>query len=416
MKRLQYEDLLTGRRIVLAVTGSIAAYKAPDLVRRLRDAGAEVEVMLSRGGAEFITPLTLQAVSGRPVHQQLLDADAESGMGHIALARWADAILIAPASADVIARLVLGRADDLITAVCLASRAPLAVAPAMNQQMWQASATQDNMRTLHQRGVHCLGPASGGQACGDVGAGRMLEPMDIVTQLAAMFERGSMQGLKVMVTAGPTREAIDPVRYISNHSSGKMGYAVARAAREAGAQVTLISGPVVIDVPQGVRCIQVSSAAEMHSAVMQQIEVQDVFISAAAVADYRVVEVAAQKIKKSDDNMTLVLQRNIDIVAAVAALPTAPFTVGFAAETENVLDYAQQKLQAKGLGMIAANQVGGESGGFDDDDNALTLLWAGGSHELPFASKTRLAMDMIKIIVERMEAQDAATEDTVKGS
>ncbi len=367
-------------------------------------------MVLTQGGAEFITPLTLQALAGRPVHQQLLDADAEAGMGHIALARWADVVLVAPASADFLARLVQGRADDLLAAVCLATDAQLAVAPAMNRQMWASSATQANIGQLTQRGITVLGPDSGEQACGEVGEGRMLEVADILAQLAGMFESSLLAGVKVMVTAGPTREAIDPVRYLGNHSSGKMGFAIAQAASEAGARVTLISGPVSLATPDRVTRIDVDSAADMYRAIMDNISGQQLFIGAAAVADYRPQQAADAKIKKDDDTMHLTLVRNPDILAEVAALEHGPFTVGFAAETDDLLVHAQDKLQRKHLDMIAANQVG-DGQGFDSDENALTLLARGGRRvELPAAAKTQLARNLIKEIAQEYHANHSAQD------
>jgi phosphopantothenoylcysteine decarboxylase/phosphopantothenate--cysteine ligase len=336
-------NYLSGKHILLGVTGGIAAYKSAELVRQLREQEADVRVVMTAAATEFITPLTLQALSGKPVHADLLDTDAEAAMGHIELARWADALLVAPATADFLARIVEGRADDLLAAICLACEVPVAVAPAMNHAMWENPATGDNIATLGKRGVRIMGPAEGMQACGESGPGRMLEPGELVTGLASLFQTGLLAGRRVLVTAGPTREAIDPVRYISNRSSGRMGFAVATAAAEAGATVTLISGPVSLATPAGVQRINVESAADMHAAVMQAIASADIFISVAAVADYRPLVAAQQKIKKTDPEISLDLVRNSDILAAVAALPDAPFTVGFAAETEALEVNAQQK-------------------------------------------------------------------------
>lgn len=392
---------LTNRRVLLGVTGSIAAYKSADLVRRLREAGADVQVVMTRSAQSFITPLTLQTLSGRPVRSELIDVEAESLMGHIALARWADVILVAPASADFIARLVHGKADDLLSALCLATDAPVAVAPAMNRQMWSNPATADNIQVLKRRKVRVLGPAEGDQACGEQGPGRMLEPPQLVSQIEALFERGELAGLRILITAGPTREAIDPVRYLSNRSSGKMGFAIAAAAVDAGAQVTLIAGPVNLSTPERVTRIDVESAEQMSQQVKSRIDACDIFIAAAAVADYRPLQVAEDKIKKKDATLTLSLQQTEDILSMVAGTVSPPFCVGFAAETRDVLGNARAKLVSKGLDMIAANRVGGDSGGFDSDENALTLLWSEGQRELPLAPKNTLARQLIETIAER---------------
>ncbi len=391
---------LANKRVLLGVTGSIAAYKAAGLVRHLREDCAEVRVVLSAGGAEFVTPLTFQALSGNPVYSELLDTGAEAAMGHIELARWADAVVIAPASANVIARLAQGRADDLLAAVCLATGAPVAVAPAMNQQMWANAATQDNLRKLRERGVHQFGPAIGDQACGETGLGRMLEADDIARHTAGLFDTGVLAGVDVLITAGPTQEAIDPVRYLSNRSSGRMGYAVAQAAAEAGARVILISGPTALATPPHVERIDVRSAQDMHAATLSRAPEADVFIATAAVADYRPSAPARQKIKKTTDTLTLQLTRNPDILADVAALPSAPFTVGFAAETEKLLEHAGEKRVRKKLDMIAANHVG-EGKGFEVEKNALSVFDANGVIELPQASKTQLARQLIALIAER---------------
>jgi phosphopantothenoylcysteine decarboxylase/phosphopantothenate--cysteine ligase len=391
---------LSGKHILLGVTGGIAAYKSAELVRQLRRQGAEVRVVMTAAATEFVTPLTFQALSGYPVHTRLLDAGAEAAMGHIELARWADVLLIAPATADFIARLVAGRADDLLSAVSLACDATLAIAPAMNRVMWDNQATGENIMTLKQRGVQVLGPAEGLQACGDSGPGRMLEPVELVAALSAMFDTGILAGRRILVTAGPTREAIDPVRYISNRSSGRMGYAVAAAAVEAGADVLLISGPVNLETPHRVRRIDVESAAEMHAAVMREIALTDIFISVAAVADYRPESVAAQKLKKTAATLSLELKRNPDILAEVAALTDAPFTVGFAAETQAMESNARDKLRAKNIDMIAANVVGQQLG-FDCEDNALRVIWGQGEQQLPLAGKGKLARQLVAIIAER---------------
>ncbi len=391
---------LTGKRILLGVTGGIAAYKAATLLRLLRQHGADVRVVMTRNACEFITPLTLQALSGQPVHTDLLDLETESAMGHIDLARWADLVLIAPASANFVARYVNGFAEDLLSTLCLATTAPVMLAPAMNQQMWLNPATQENFEKIKARGITVLGPASGDQACGENGPGRMLEPEAIVPLVADSFETNILSGSRLLVTAGPTREAIDPVRYISNRSSGRMGYAVAMAAIEAGAEVSLVSGPVNLPAPDRANLINVTTAVEMYNAVMQKISDTDIFISAAAVADYSVKSVAAQKIKKSDDPFQLSLKKNPDILAEVAALHSPPFTVGFAAETENVAVNARSKLQSKKLDMIAANQVG-ESLGFDSEMNALTVFWGTEQKQLERASKNTLAKILITLIADQ---------------
>ena len=387
------------RRILLGVCGGVAAYKAAELVRLLRGAGAQVRVVMTTAATRFVGPMTFQALSGEPVHTDLLDAEAEAGMGHIELARWADAVVVAPATANTLARLAHGQADDLLATLCLATRAPLWVAPAMNQAMWANPATRANCATLVARGINVIGPASGEQACGEVGPGRMVEPAAIVQTLAAALESGLLAGRRVLITAGPTREAIDPVRYLTNRSSGKMGYALARAARRAGAGVVLVSGPVALPAPEGVTLIRVESAAEMHAAALEQASQSDIFIAAAAVADYRPAAVAEQKIKKQAAGLALELVRNPDILAEVSGLPQRPYCVGFAAETEAVAEHARKKRLAKGLDLIAANRVG-PGVGFEVDDNALTLFWEGGSKALPEASKQRLAEQLIEHIAE----------------
>jgi phosphopantothenoylcysteine decarboxylase/phosphopantothenate--cysteine ligase len=404
------------RKILLGVTGGIAAYKSPDLVRRLIDRGADVQVVMSHGAQQFVTPLTFQAVSGNPVRTDLWDEAAEAAMGHIELARWADEILIAPATADFIARLAHGFADDLLTTVALATHAPIAVAPAMNRLMWANAATQANIKLLKERGVRILGPASGEQACGEVGLGRMLEPTDIAAELFVSAPASStLKGLKVVVTAGPTRERIDPVRFISNRSSGKMGYAVAEAARDAGAEVILVSGPVQIAPPRGIQRIDVESAEQMLNAVQQAIGDADIFISAAAVSDYRCSEVACEKIKKTSDTMTLALSRAPDVLATVGKSASPPFLVGFAAETENLERNALAKLTGKNLDMIAANKVG-DSLGFDKDENALTLYWSGGKRELSLTSKAALAQQLVEVIAERYHGRATQQQPTTIAS
>ena len=401
---------LTNKRVLLGVTGGIAAYKSAELARRLREAGAEVRVVMTRGAQEFITPLTMQAVSGHPVHLHLLDADAEAGMGHIALARWADVVLIAPASANFLSRLAQGRAEDLLTTLCLAAAGPIAVAPAMNQQMWSNAATQANLAMLRRRGVQVLGPAEGSQACGDVGPGRMLEPPELVAQTAGLFASGALAGLNVMVTAGPTWEAIDPVRGITNRSSGRMGYAVAEAAAEAGAKVVLISGPTALPDPERIETIRVTSAQAMFDAVHARISEMNIFIGVAAVADYRPAEVASAKIKKSGERMSLDLVRNPDILASVATLPNRPFMVGFAAETDNLEENARQKLVSKKLDIVAANRVGVPGSGFESPDNALLVVDRTGTVELPAQPKTKLARVLIQLIAEKLHVAKQRSE------
>ncbi|HYA37781.1 MAG TPA: bifunctional phosphopantothenoylcysteine decarboxylase/phosphopantothenate--cysteine ligase CoaBC [Candidatus Methylomirabilis sp.] len=398
---------LTNKRILLGVTGGIAAYKSADTARRLRDAGAEVRVVMTQGATSFITPLTLQAVSGHPVYQHLLDTDAEAGMGHIELARWADAVLVAPASANFLARLAQGRADDLLTAVCLAAAGPVAVAPAMNQQMWNNATTQTNLASLKKNGVNIFGPAEGLQACGEVGPGRMLEPAELARLTSQLFASGELDGLTVIVTAGPTWEAIDPVRGLTNRSSGKMGYAVAQAAAEAGANVILVSGPTALADPDRVRTIRIESAQEMHDAVHAQVRAADIFIGVAAVSDYRPTVTAPEKIKKTETKLTLELVRTPDILASVTALRPAPFTVGFAAETENVERHARHKLENKNLDLIAANRVGADLG-FESDENSLLLIGRDGATELPLQPKTRLARALIHEIAMKYHGRHAA--------
>ncbi len=400
--------LLTNKRILLGITGGIAAYKSAETARRLRDAGAEVRVVMTRAAAEFITPLTMQTVSGHPVHQYLLDTEPESGMGHIELARWADAVLVAPASANFLAKLAQGRADDLLSTVCLASGAPVAVAPAMNLQMWDNPATQANLATLGNHGIRIFGPGAGSQACGEVGAGRMLEPHELVTLIAGLFETGELAGLHVLVTAGPTWEPIDPVRMITNRSSGKMGYAVAGAAAEAGARVVLISGPTALAPPDRIEVVHVTTALEMFDAVQTHIAVAHIFIGVAAVADYRPAKPAADKIKKTAEARQLDLVRNPDILASVTARTPAPFVVGFAAETADLEQNARAKLLAKKADMIAANLVGKPGSGFDADTNRLMLVDAAGTTELPLLSKARAASELIRLIAIKYHEKNPA--------
>jgi phosphopantothenoylcysteine decarboxylase/phosphopantothenate--cysteine ligase len=397
---------LANKHILLGVTGGIAAYKSPDVVRRLREAGAEVRCVMTRSANEFITALSLHAVSGNPVAQSLWPREGQepgesAAMEHIDLARWADAVLIAPASADFLARLAQGRADDLLTTLCLATEAPVAVAPAMNQQMWSNAATQDNLATLRARGVRVFGPGEGSQACGEVGLGRMLEPPQLVELTTGLFESRELDGLTIVVTAGPTFEAIDPVRGLTNRSSGRMGYAVAEAAAEAGARVVLVSGPTTLPDPERVQTVRVTTAREMHDAALAHARAADLFIGVAAVADYRPAEAASQKIKKSAETLTLTLVKNPDILAAVAALKPAPFTVGFAAETENLEVNARAKLEAKGLDLVAANLVGADVG-INAGDNELLLVDRNGTLSLPRASKAQLARTLIHEIAKRI--------------
>ena len=398
-------NTLANKRIVVGITGGIAAYKSAELVRRLRDRDAEVRVVMTPAAQAFIGPLTMQALSGNRVHLDLLDTEAEAGMGHIELARWADAIVGAPASADFLAKLAYGLADDLLSTVCLATVATLSVAPAMNQQMWLAAATIENCATLKARGIQLLGPGVGDQACGDTGLGRMLEPAELIDGLSRRFAPGSLHELRVLISAGPTREPLDPVRYLSNHSSGRMGYAVAQAAAEAGAAVTMVSGPVSLQVPDTVRRIGINTAAEMLRAVRDTLDETDIFIAAAAVSDYRVAQPFAQKLKKKDAEWTLILERTPDILATVAGVSNAPFTVGFAAETENLADYARAKLEEKHLDMIAANDVSREDIGFESAENELHLYWRDGERKIARAPKDRVARELISVIATRYHAE-----------
>lgn len=399
---------LSGKKIVLGISGGIAAYKCPELVRRLRERGAEVRVVMTPAAKAFITPLTLQAVSGHPVADDLLDPAAEAAMGHIALGKWADLVVLAPATADLIARLAAGMANDLLTTLCLATSAPLAVAPAMNQQMYRADATQNNLRTLEQRGVLLWGPESGDQACGDVGPGRMVDPLALVELARRHFATvNDLQHLNVMITAGPTREALDPVRFITNHSSGKMGFAIAQAAAARGANVTLVAGPVNLPTPANVRRIDVTSAQDMQQAVMAQAARQQIVIGCAAVADYRAQRVADEKIKKQGDEITVTLVKNPDIIAGVAAMSEQrPYVVGFAAETRNVEEYARQKLARKKLDLICANDVSLSGQGFNSETNALHLFWQDGDKRLPLCDKRLLGQQLIDEIVSRYDEKN----------
>ena len=397
-------------RILLGVTGGIAAYKAPELVRRLTDVGAEVQVVMTRAAMQFVAPLTFQAVSGRRVRTDLWDEAAEAAMGHIELARWADVVVVAPATANFLGHLANGLASDLLTTLCIATTAPVVIAPAMNQAMWANPAVQANRKALEARGVRLLGPATGEQACGETGEGRMLEPVEIAAAVLGdptLARARPLAGLRVVITAGPTREAIDPVRYITNRSSGKMGYAVAAAASEAGADVVLVSGPVALPAPLGVRRIDVETAEEMYRVVHDEIAGAEIFIACAAVSDYRPRTASQQKIKRSANEMRLDLVRCPDTLASVAALPKPPFTVGFAAETENVARHAREKLIKKGVDMIAANRVG-PSCGFDKETNALDVFWHGGEVEFAESSKAVLARQLIALITERLHVPRVA--------
>ncbi|EEP90244.1 bifunctional phosphopantothenoylcysteine decarboxylase/phosphopantothenate--cysteine ligase CoaBC [Yersinia kristensenii] len=399
---------LSGKKIVLGISGGIAAYKSPELVRRLRDRGAEVRVVMTHAAKAFITPLTLQAVSGYPVSDDLLDPAAEAAMGHIELGKWADLVIMAPATADLLARVAAGMANDLLTTVCLATASPVAAVPAMNQQMYRAAATQANLQTLANRGMLLWGPDSGSQACGDVGPGRMLDPLEIVALAHDHFAaKQDLKHLSVMITAGPTREALDPVRFISNQSSGKMGFAIAQAAAARGAKVTLIAGPVNLPTPAAVNRIDVVSALEMQQTVQSLAAQQNIFISCAAVADYRAEQVSDEKIKKQGDEITLKLVKNPDIVAGVASMAKKrPFVVGFAAETQNVEEYARQKLARKNLDLICANDVSLAEHGFNSDTNALHLFWPAGEKRLPLSDKHLLSQRLIDEIVSRYDEKN----------
>jgi len=417
MTELQDLTSLANKRILLGVTGGIAAYKSAELLRRLQDHGADVRVVMTQAAKAFITPLTMQALSGHPVFTELLDTDTENAMGHIEFARWADLILIVPASANFIARLASGRADDLLTTICLAAQCDLAVAPAMNQAMWSDPATQENLATLARHGAHLMGPAAGLQACGEEGFGRLLAVEEVLTLSAGIFSSGLLAGKHVVITAGPTREAIDPVRYISNHSSGKQGFALAQAAVDAGAKVTLIAGPTPLPTPDRVTRVDVVSACDMLEAAESLVTDCDVFIGVAAVSDYRPATPAGHKIKKSDQGgdptLTISLVENPDIVAAIANHQHRPFTVGFAAETQNVIDYAQKKLTSKNLDMIVANDVANQRIGFNSDDNETTVLWHGGEHHIEHASKSVISRQLIQLIGERINSQKASGSEVV---
>lgn len=395
-------QFLSNKNILLGVTGSIAAYKSADLVRRLREQGAVVRVVMTENAKRFITPLTMQAVSGNPIHEDLFDVRAEAAMGHIELARWADAIIVAPATADFVARLATGQADDLLTTLCLATEAPIALAPAMNQRMWKHTLTQTNLQALQQKAIQIFEPGEGSQACGDIGPGRMMEVLDIVKKVAGLFSNDFLSGINILITAGPTHETIDPIRYITNGSSGKMGYALAEAAREAGANVTLVSGPVHLTAPMHVKQIDVVSAEEMYHAVLNCVDDCDIFFSVAAVGDYRCETIAKEKIHKKTETLSLVLQRNPDILTEVAKRANRPFIVGFVAETENLLENAQLKKQQKNVDIMVANQVA-HGRGMGSDENEVIVLTAACEINLPHASKHKIARELIKIIAEEFK-------------
>ncbi|MEJ2455529.1 MAG: bifunctional phosphopantothenoylcysteine decarboxylase/phosphopantothenate--cysteine ligase CoaBC [Candidatus Thiodiazotropha sp.] len=396
---------LDRKKILLGVTGGIAAYKSAVLLRALQQQGAEVRVVMTRAAQAFVTPLTFQALSGHRVYTEMLDPVQEAAMDHISLARWADLVLVAPATANIIARLAHGLADDLLTTLCLATTTPIALAPAMNQGMWRNPATQANLETLSARGIRLWGPDMGEQACGETGPGRMLEPEALCERTMALFAQGTLKGVRVLMTAGGTREPIDPVRFVGNRSSGKMGFSLAEAMRDLGAVVTLVSGPVTLQTPAGVSRVSVETAQQMHAAVMERVAECDLFIGVAAVADYRPKSAVGQKIKKRSDTLQLELVRNPDILADVAAQASPPFTVGFAAETEQVEDFAEAKRQAKGVDLIAANRVGAETGGFEGDENSLILLWQGGRETLPMMTKRALARRLAERIATQYHAQ-----------
>lgn len=396
------------KRILLGITGGIAAYKSAELLRLLTRHNYDVRVVMSASATQFISPLTFQALSAHPVHTQLLDADQENAMGHINLARWADLLLIAPATANSMAKFSHGLADDLLSTLYLAVTCPVYIAPAMNQAMWLKPATQENIQRLSSHGVIFIGPDQGSQACGDVGPGRMREPQAILQHIMAQSAPALLQGKNILITAGPTRERLDPVRYISNHSSGKMGYALAEQAQRLGAQVTLISGPVALSAPRHVNTILIESAADMYNAVMQHIIGQDIMIAAAAVADYTPENVQPEKIKKQNEQTELNLVKTKDIVASVANLDNPPFSVGFAAETQDLKHYAKTKLKRKNLDMIAANWVGLAEGGFDSDHNALQVYWQNGQKTLAMTDKPQLASQLLTLIAERLHAKNTA--------
>ncbi len=399
--------ILENKKLLLGVTGGIAAYKTAELVRLLKKEGAEVRVVMTKAATKFVTPLTFQALSGNPVATDLLDADADAAMGHINLVRWADLVLVAPATANFIAKLRTGLADDLLSTLCLAADVPIALAPAMNRMMWQNEATRENCRCLRRRSIQLFGPDEGEQACGELGPGRMVEPQALVDSIRKFFEPGILEGVSVLISAGPTRESIDPVRFISNRSSGKMGYAVAEAAAKAGASVTLVSGPVALAAPGVDEVVVVETAKEMAEAVLERASDVAIYIGIAAVSDYSPAVVETSKIKKEVETTTLVLNKTVDILGAVSALEDRPFCVGFAAETDSVEAYARRKLHDKKLDMIAANLVGGEQGGFESDENALHVFWDSGDQLLKMVHKKELAKQLIKVITEKYNAKNS---------
>ena len=409
-----FSDMAINKHILLGVSGGIAAYKSAELVRLLRKQGADVRVVMTQSAMQFISPLTFQALSSNPVHSELLDADAENAMGHISLARWADVLIIAPATANLIAKLSHGLADDLLSTLYLAATCPVYVAPAMNQAMWNKAVTQENIEKLGAHDVMVIGPEQGDQACGETGFGRMSEPVDICRHLihAQVLQiqptAQCLQGLKVLISAGPTREPLDPVRYITNRSSGKMGYALANAALKAGAEVTLVSGPVSLAAPANSELVKVETAAQMYEAVISRALGHAIYIGAAAVADYSPAIMQPEKIKKQGEQTTIILQKTRDILADVAKLDKRPFTVGFAAETHDLEAYARDKLTRKKLDMIAANWVGRELGGFDSEQNALHVFWENGEKTLAMMDKTHLAEQLISLIAERFYEINAA--------
>lgn len=407
---------LANKHILLGITGGIAAYKCPELVRQLKKTGAQVQVVVTDSAKEFVATMSLQAVSGNRVSDNLFDSEAELAMGHIALAKWADLVLIAPATANTIAKLAVGIADDLLTTLCLATPAPIAIAPAMNQQMYQTTITQQNIQALTARGVMVWGPDQGFQACGDIGPGRMLEPQQLVENINQFLAPSStlLAGIKIAITAGPTQEALDPVRYITNHSSGKMGFAIAQAAAQMGAEVVLISGPVNLPTPCQVERIDVTTAQQMYEVAMVQAQQVDIFIGCAAVADYRAAQIAPEKIKKSSDNdeLILTLVKNPDIIATIAALTKRrPYVVGFAAETNNVEAFALNKLQTKKLDLMCANDVSKQDRGFNADNNAITLYWSNGKYALPLSTKTQLAKQLMIEISQHYNEKNDETKN-----
>ena len=391
------------KHILLGVSGGIAAYKSAELVRLFRKQGAEVRVVMTKSATQFISALTFQALSGHPVHTELLDVETENAMSHISLARWADCLIIAPATANIIAKLSHGLADDLLSTLYLAATCPVYLAPAMNQAMWNKAVTFENIERLKKHGVKIIGPEQGDQACGETGFGRMSEAVDIYNHLTDTIEPQTpcLQGIKVLISAGPTREPLDPVRYLTNRSSGKMGYALAKAALKAGAEVTLVSGPVALISPENAHLIKVETAEQMYKAVLSEAVNHAIYIGAAAVADYSPLVMHSEKIKKQGEQTTILMQKSKDILAEVSALTPPPFTVGFAAETQDLEAYAREKLTRKKLDMIAANWVGKEQGGFDSEENALHVYWAKGDKTLAMTDKTKLAEQLIRLIAER---------------